>query len=252
MMIIVSTLSYTHSGTQDSYTQRLKMAAIFRYIAEDPANHSTVKAVDGGDYYIEIRRKGRGRGRVFQTLEEWIMRVEGKGFFTMPDWSHFRAVKDAYLPLFGSFYYVDLECPQENRTLLFLAKRGIYVQLSHGANRRKKYFTTFADWAKTLPVGGRLYTEDTQQSIGSIFWQYLYLYEETDNKVNAAHYVTYFLLINKNDILRSEFPVAMILGAIRNFLGDAKFEYNNILLDNVEACYFDQRVSKSVSSSNIA
>lgn len=224
------------------------MAAIFRYIAEDPANHSTVKAIAGGEYYVEVRRKGR----IFQTLEEWIMRVEGKGFFTMPDWTYFRAVKDAYLPLFGSFYYVDPECPQENRTLLYLAKRGIYVQLSHGANRRKKYFTTFADWAKTLPIGGRLYTEDTQQSVGSLFWQYMYLYEETDNKVNAAHYVTYFLLVNKDAILDSEFPKAMILGAIHRFLGDAKYEYNNILLEHVETVYFDQRVSRSVASSNAA
>jgi hypothetical protein len=77
------------------------------------------------------------------------------------------------------------------------------------------------------------------------------MYEETENKVTAAHYVAYFLLINKNDILRCEFPTAMVLGAIRKFLADAKFEYNNLLLDTVDACYFEPR-SSSASSSNAA
>lgn len=233
------------------------MATKFYYIAEDPAHHSTVKAVDGGEYYVEVRR-GKSR-HVFQTLEEWIMRVEGKGYFTMPNWSHFRAVKDAYLPLFGSFYYVDPECPQENRSLLFLSKAGIYVQLSHGASRRKKFFTTFADWAATLPVGGRLYTEDTQQSVASIFWQYLCLYEELENKLDTAHYLTYFLLVNKKAIVDSEFPASMMLNAIRRFLGEAHFDYNNALLERVEASYFDKPRDKprdknkqNPSSSNAA
>lgn len=208
------------------------MADIFHYIAEDAAHCSTVKAMEGGDYYIERSRRGR-RGRIFQTLEEWMARMKGRGYFTMPDWTRFRAVRDAYLPLTGSFYYEDPECRQENRSLIFLRRRGLYVQHRHGAT----YFATFADWAATLPVGGRLYAANIHLSTADLFWQYRALYERTEAKADAAHYLAYFLLVNKDELRGRQ----SIRPAIRTFLADARFEYNNALLDRVHARYWDNR-----------
>ncbi len=210
----------------------------FHYHAEEPENSSTVVQTHDGAL-LEIRRGSRtGPGRRFQTVEEWILRMKDWGFFVIPDRTAFCRIGD--LLKYEEIRYRDPECPQENRTLVWWRREEKWLQVGHG--KKPVVVEDFASWVRALPPGGRFIIGDYLPfDVTQLFALYSDLYENVSDDVErqeAAHYFANFLLDNADELVPVVRQRPGMAQDIRVFLADAKFVYNNLVIDSVTRAYF--------------